>query len=298
MGNAEQLMISAFTKAFNKYLYDKCVIGKLAHTEFKDNIKKGMEVDILMPATVTLFDYTGGNLPAAEEAANSLAKIRIDKGKGFNFYIDEIKKQEIEMAPDLDQKVALAKEYTNDAIEQFAAAVDAAYGELYPNAGHQVEDTNHAAITLSASNIKDILAIMQTKFQRGDGKGHNNWVDGQMYAIVPPEFQFFLNKMEDLKYVESGHKSMEKGFIGRLSGWNILVSNNIYKDADGNYYPLFGQKGKTLAGGVQKKLNVKSYEPDENFNTCFKGFGLYGVGAPRADKLGYAKISATPTIGA
>lgn len=294
--NEEQFMIQTFNAAYKKYLYDECVVGKLANTEFKDNLKMGTEIDIIMPATVTLNDYKGGEIGDAEEAANSLAKVRIDKGKYFHFFIDKVKEEQIKRAPDLKQKVDLAKEYSSDAIKQFAAAVDKEYALLYPNAGHKVDD-NGSAITLSATNVRDLLAMMQVEFQRGDEKGHHNWVDGKMIAIVPPEFEFFLGKQELWKYVESGHKKIEKGFIGKLSGWDILVSNNIYKDSDGNYYPLFGQRGATLAGGVQKKLDMMSYVPDKRFDTYYKGYGIFGVGAPRADLLGYAKVKATPTIG-
>ena len=45
----KQLVISTFNQAFKKYLYDELVIGKLAHTDFKDSIKKGDEVDVIMP---------------------------------------------------------------------------------------------------------------------------------------------------------------------------------------------------------------------------------------------------------
>ena len=53
----EQLMITTFTKAYNKYIYDEMVIGQLAHTELKDGVKTGAEVDVIMPAMVNLFDY-------------------------------------------------------------------------------------------------------------------------------------------------------------------------------------------------------------------------------------------------
>ena len=62
----EQLMITTFTKAYNKYIYDEMVIGQLAHTELKDGVRHGAEVDVIMPAMVNLFDYTGGDLPDAE----------------------------------------------------------------------------------------------------------------------------------------------------------------------------------------------------------------------------------------
>lgn len=290
--SVKQLIIGTIEACFKKYLYDETVIGKLAHSEFKDGVNKGDEIDVLMPATVKLFDYAGGDLPDAEEVTTSAAKVRIDRGKAFHFELTEMEENYINNAPDFGQKVYRSKEYAQDAIKQFAAAVDTAYGELYTRAGHLVTDTSNAAITLDAEYAKEILSLMQAKFKRGDGKGHTNWIDGQMICIVPPEFQFYLGQLQDFEYVESGHKKMEKGFVGKLAGWDILVSNNIAEPEDGVFYPLFGIKGKTLAGGISSNLNTKHYMPEKNFNTRYKGYGLFGVGAPRVDFLGTAKIKA------
>lgn len=287
----EQLIIGTFNKSFNKYIYDDLIIGQLAHTEFKNGVKKGDEVDIEMPVLQRLFDYTGGDLPDAEVVTSSSTKVRIDRGKAFHFEVKKLDEQQIENAPDMKQKVDLAKRYSEDGIKQFASAIDQAYAGLYTRAGHYLDDDGDA-IALDANTAKDILAYMQAKFQRGDGKGHTSWVDGQMIVIVPPEYQFYLGKLEDLKYVESGHKKMAKGFIGQLCGWDIHVSNNIAQNEDGSMYPLFGIKGKTLAGGVSSDLNMQHYIPEKNFNTRYKGYGLYGVGAPRADYFGTVKIKA------
>ena len=294
--SVDQLILGTFEACFSKYFYDELVIGKLAHSEFKNGVKRGDEVDVFMPPTVNLFDYAGGDLPDAELATNSATKIRIDRGKAFHFEIDEIKKKEIENAPDLKQKVKLATQYSQDGVKQFAACVDAAYGNLYTRAGYLLTDDNNAAITLTPQIAKDILAYMEAKFKRGDGKGHTSWIDGQMVAIVPPEFQFYLGKLQDYVYVETGHKKLEKGFIGKLAGWDILVSNNVANPETGVFYPLFGIRSKTLAGGVSSNLNMKHYMPEKNFNTRYKGYGLYGVGAPRADFLGTVKISAPLSI--
>ena len=56
--------------------------------------------------------------------------------------------------------------------------------------------------------------------------------------------------------------------------------------------PLFGLRNRTLAGGVTKNLNMQNYVPEKNFDTNYKGYSLYGVGAPRADFLGAVKIKA------
>lgn len=291
----EQLIIGTFNKSFNKYIYDDLIIGQLAHTEFKNGVKKGDEVDIEMPVLQRLFDYTGGDLPDAEVVTSSSTKVRIDRGKAFHFEVKKLDEQQIENAPDMKQKVDLAKRYSEDGIKQFASAIDQAYAGLYTRAGHYLDDSGNA-INLDANTAKDILAYMQAKFQRGDGKGHTSWVDGQMIVIVPPEYQFYLGKLEDLKYVESGHKKMTKGFIGQLCGWDIHVSNNVAQTEDGAMYPLFGIKGKTLAGGVSSDLNMQHYIPEKNFNTRYKGYGLYGVGAPRADYFGTVKIKAPLTL--
>jgi hypothetical protein len=308
--STKQLIIGTFNQAFKKYLYDDLVIGKLAHTEFKNGINKGDEVDVIMPATVSMFDYDGGDLPDAEVVTNSVAKIRIDQGKAFHFETKEIEEKYIENAPSMKQKVDLAREYSSDAIKQFAAGVDKAYGALYTRAGYVIDKGSVSGgsanagkgLDLDADYARELLSLMRTKFQRGDEKGHNNWIDGKMVAIVPPEFEFYLGKLEMYGEVESGHRKIEKGFIGRLEGWDILVSNNVYSYTDTNnsnkltLAPLFGVRGKTLAGGVSSNLNTKHYEPEKNFNTRYKGYGLFGVGAPRADLLGTALICAPTAL--
>ena len=288
----ENLIISTIDNHFNKYTYDELVIGKLAHTEFKTGVKKGDEVNVTMPATVEMFAYSGGDLPDAELVTSSFAKVKIDEGEAFHFEIDQVKEKQIENCKNPKKQLELASEYGEDATKQFSANLDKAYGNLYTRAGHYLANEDGSAITLDEKYAKEILAYMQAKFQRGDGKGHTNWRDGQMICIVPPEYQFYLGKLDELKYTESAQRKVEKGFIGKLCGWDILVSNNIARDDDGNLYPLFGVKGKTLAGGVSKTLNTTSYMPEKNFNTRYKGYGLYGVGAPRADLLGTVKISA------
>ena len=298
--SVKQLIIGTFNQTFKKYYYDELVVGKLAHSEFKNGVNKGDEVDVIMPGSVTMFDFDGsGDLPDAEVVTNSATKVRIDRGKAFHFEIKEIEEKNIENAPSMKQKVDLIKEYSSDAVKQFAATVDKAYADLYTRAGYVVDDSG-SAITLDADYAREILALMRTKFQRGDGMGHNNWFDGKMIAVVPPEYEFYLGKLQMYEEVESGHRKIEKGFIGRLEGWDILVSNNIASYTDANsktvYQPLFGIRGKTLAGGVSSNLNTKHYEPEKNFNTRYKGYGLYGVGAPRADFLGTASIIAPATL--
>lgn len=292
----EQLIKSAFSKAFNKYIYNEMVVGKLAHTELKTGKSKGDEVDVIMPGTVTTFAYDGGDLPEAEAVTTSVAKVKLDKGMAVHFKLKKIEEDMITNAPSDEKQIELVKNYTDDAIKQFAATVDKSYANLYTRAGHYVDNSGNA-IELTPKLAKEIFAYMQAKFQKGDEKGHTSWITGQMLAIVPPEYQYYLGRLDEFyQGVESGHKKIEKGFIGKLYGWDILVSNDLARNEDGSIYPLFGLRNRTLAGGVIKDLNMQHYIPEKNFDTNYKGYSLYGVGAPRADYLGTVKIKAPLTL--
>ena len=168
MTSTKQMIANAFTKAFNKYFYNELVVGKLAHSEMKNSISKGDEVDITMPGMVRLFDYDGGDLPTAENATVSTCKVKIDRGKAFHFELSEMEEKMLHQSFDTPEKmVDLAKDYTAYASKQFAASVDASYANLYTRAGHYLDD-NGSAITLTPTVAKDIFAYMQAKFQLGD----------------------------------------------------------------------------------------------------------------------------------
>lgn len=88
----EMFIKSAFTKAFNKYVYNELIVGKLAHVEFKTGKSKGDEVDVVMPGMVNVFDYDGGDLPEAEQVTTSVTKVKLDKGATVHFSLNKSKK--------------------------------------------------------------------------------------------------------------------------------------------------------------------------------------------------------------
>ena len=113
MTTTKQMIVNAFSKAFDKHFYNELVIGQLAHSEQKDNVQKGDEVNITMPGMVTLFDYDGGDLPTAETATISTCKVKMDRGKAFHFELSEMEEKMLEKAgADSKDQIEVAKEYT------------------------------------------------------------------------------------------------------------------------------------------------------------------------------------------
>jgi len=287
MATTDQLIKTVFNKTFKKKTYEELCIGKLAHVDFKDTIDMGDTIEVLLPGNVTLFPSDGNTLTGnAEEVQVATTQIKVDHCEAVFFTMNDAKKQQIENAPTDDAKIDLIAEYSNDAVKKFAAKIDEEYGKLYARAGMTISDS---AVTLSSANISKFFALMNAKFKRGDKMGHTSWVQNKMLAIIPPEMTAVLTGMTDLQYVESRAKEIVNGYVGRLQGWDIIESNNIYSyEDDGQVYyqPLFGQQGATLAGGVQSTFKLIDNIPDKGFNTEYKGKGVFGVGAPRADLFG------------
>ena len=115
---------SVFNKSIEKHFYDELVIGKLSHTEAKANVRKGDEIDVVMPASVAMFDYDGGDLQEAEKAGVSITKVRLDKGKAFHFELSAVEEKQILASSPYEGEYSIAHKYCEDAIKQFAAAVN------------------------------------------------------------------------------------------------------------------------------------------------------------------------------
>ena len=165
----------------------------------------------------------------------------------------------------------------------------------------------------SIARTRGVRAALGTGVKDGDevaSKPAGTNVDGKAKVVQDAKIdvdgkEFTVRELASQEMKNSAGATWDAATAGNAIGtWeasfgdqiDIVVSNNIAsvtEDDDSiTYYPLFGIKGKTLAGGISKNLNMKNYMPEKNFNTRYKGYGLYGVGAPRADFLGTVKITA------
>ncbi len=288
--SVDVLIPSVFGTGFEKNLKNELVLDKLSATKYADNLKKGDELDVELPGMVTMTDWDGSDLTDPEKIVASTVKVKVNKGKAVNFELDEAKVAQIDGADD-DKAIALADEYSQDGVHQFAEAVDLEIGKLYPVAGIYKEGESGAAIVLTKDNVGNMLSVMKAEFQRAKA-----WKNGKMGAFLPPEISALMNQVPGLLNTETGMKQREAGYVGKLAGWQIFESNNIASDTDGNLYPLFGVLGETTASVKQRKLKLHHYMREKSLNQAFKGAGVFGTGCPRPDKLGTIKAKVTLSI--
>ena len=289
----ETLVKTTFSDAFRDEIWQDLSAGKLMTPDFKKNVKIGDEVDVQFHDVVTLLDYTGGDLDidSVETASTTTVKVKINKGKAVFFKIDEQKVRQIEAAKTNEEKIKLVKEYSSDAREQFARAINEACCKEYVRAGHIIDDEG-AAITVTSDNVHKIFAKAKVELKKGDNKGHTAWSDGSMLAIISTDMEAFMSTQNLLQYSDVMAKHYKKGFAGTFMGFNVIVDDAICKDSEGNEYPLFGRSGKTLAGGVQDDFALESGKKVGGFDTHYWGKGVFGVKAPLAYLLCTAKLKA------
>lgn len=290
----ETLVKTTFSDTFRKELWQELSAGKLMTPDFKKNVAIGDEVDCQFHDIVTLLDYSGGDLDIndVEVASLTTVKVKINKGKAVFFKLNEQKIRQIENAKTNEEKIKLVKEYSEDAREQFARAVNEACCKEYVRAGHMVTNKDGSAVNLSSENVNRLFAKAKTFLKKGDGKGHTAWKDGEMLAIIDTDMEAFMSTQKLLQYSDVMAKHFKKGFAGTFLGFNVIVDDAIAKDGDGNVYPLFGRSGKTIAGGVQDDMNIEHGKKVGGFDTHYWGKGVFGVKAPLAYLLATAKVKA------
>jgi len=289
--NLDQLIVTSTATALEKRLEKELIIGKLAKKEFKDGAKLGDEVNIIMPAEVSMTKWDGGDLTAPEKINSSIVKVPIDQGRQVNFELEKAKEIQIAEAGNTDKGAKLVAEYSNDALYQARDAVDSYLGNLYPMAG-TVESNSGSAIALTSASAEKcfaILANVKAKLSR-----LNVWKTGKMIAILPPEMIAIMLGMSFIQYTESQVKDKEVGKVSEKAGFEIFESNNIGSTEAGGtitYYPLFGVEGEVFAAPIQKGLNLIPYMRDESINKAYKGAFIFGGSVPNAKKLATAKVT-------
>lgn len=282
------LIPTLFQEEWEKNLENELVIDILSATKYDAIVKRdgSDEINVRLPGEVSVKRWEGGDLADPEKVASSIAKIKIDKGCQINFALDHAQAVQIS-GSSLKEAKQLSSVYSHDAVQKFAENIDRDLAKLYPVAGIWMAGTADAAITLTVDNAAKFLSVMKARFSRAKA-----WKTGKMVAVCPPELTALFNQVPGLMNSEKGFEDRKKGFVRELAGWKIYESNNIAADSsdDDVFYPLFGIRGESMASAKEKNIDLIHYIPEKGLDDAFKGAGMYGVGCPRPDKLGAAKV--------
>jgi hypothetical protein len=216
------------------------------------------------PITIDNYDKSTG-LSDPEELDDASTTLDITQAKSFNFRIEDIDKAQM--------NVRLMESATRDAAYQLAEVADEYIaGIMAAQAGNAVgSDSVPKVFDGSTSLVHDEILEIKQKLDEANVPSVGRWV------IIPP----WVSKMlmnEDIitTTVWSGVEgAMKNGQIGRLYGFDVLMSNNVPNTTGTKYKMLAGtSRATTFADSVNE---TEGYRPDKFFADALRGLHCYGA---------------------
>lgn len=198
-----------------------------------------------------------------ETLTDAQRSLVIDQSKYFAFEVDDIDYRQSANGGALMAEAAKEAAYAlADTADQFVAA-------KYTDVA-SANALGTVAITTSALAL-DMIADLNQKLNEA------NVPKAGRYVIVPPWIESYLLQHSSLIRVDAAgtSESLRNGMVGRLLGFDILVSNNCVNVTGDDYAVLAGYPGAiTYAEQISK---VESYRPESAFSDALKGLHLYGA---------------------
>ena len=247
---------------------EKDYVGvRLCNRDFEGEIRgEGDRVKICGVGPVTVFDYNRNeDMPAAEMLSDNERTLVIDQAKGFHFYLDSVDKAQA--------KNGLMQAAMKQASNALADVADKYIYELYDE---QVPSFEY----LDLSCVEFVSAIAEARKTLLE---NNVPSSAKLYLEVPPcveEKLILANVMNST----NNTATLQKGYLGSFLGFEIYVSNNIYRDPSSGAYRCVARTGRAIAFAEQLS-EIDAYRPELRFADAIKGLHLYGAKAVYAEEI-------------
>ena len=229
--------------------------------DYEGEIKnKGSVVKICGVGDITVSDYTKDtDMSAPQALSDTVAELKIDQAKFFNFQIDDVDKAQC--TPKLMEAAM------KSAASAMANEADKYVYGLYKNATRNVP---HADLS-DGKLLETIIAARQALYE-------NNVTDNDSVVLeVSPAVASVILK-EKLALTNSA-ESLENGCIGYVAGCKVFVSNNIVEIVDdlGNVAHKCLMRTKRAIAFAEQLSEIDAYRPEKRFADAVKGLHLYGA---------------------
>jgi hypothetical protein len=260
------------SKKLGKYLDNNTHMMKCVNRNYEGEIKNaGDSVKIVTPGNVTIRDYNG--IIQTEKPSNTDTTLIVDQAKYFSFEATAI-----ELAQSQSDLIPIYKERGGKALEIVR--------DTYLLSKVADADASNVISTsvVTKDNFYSKLSTARTLL------GNNNALEGKKpFVIIDYVLEGLLNQApEFIQANKLGEGTLTEGAIGRIAGFDILVSSN-FTASSGTYNIMFGTDDAiTYASQV-----VKSEMIDQNFKTVCQSLYTYGAKVILPKALGKLVVTLT-----
>jgi hypothetical protein len=241
---------------------------------------KGDTVRITSISRPTIGSYTKDSTTITPETLTDAQRaLLIDQSKYFAFEVDDI---DMRQAADGG---ALMTEAAQESAYGLADTADQYVAGLYTGAqaGNQLGTVSVTTGDLAFTQIRKLAVKLDEANVPREGR----------YCVIPPWYHGLLLERSGLIQVDAAGTAdgLRNGTVGRLLGFDLLVSNNAPLVTGDDYAVIAGYPG--AISFAEQIVKVEAYRPESAFSDALKGLHVYGAKLVRPDGIATVVASIT-----
>ena len=228
-------------------LVDNCL------RDYEGDCKYAQSVKILGVGEPTIGAYDGTKDIEIEDMQDAGQLLTIDQANNFAFYVDDVDKAQ--------SVPGLPEEYQRKAVHGLAVARDTYVANLIKGAQNATAATNLTMEAVKQAIDDGIVALRE-----------RNFAEDGVIEISPAVYNVFKNCLITLS--TNNPELIKKGVVGVYDGFNVIMSNNMAKDASHVYCAIRGKKAIAFAGQINE---VEALRAEKRFKDIVRGLDTFGA---------------------
>ncbi len=231
----------------------KCKLVQNCNRDYEGDCKLANSVKILGVGEPTVVAYDGKTPINYEDMSDEGQMLIIDQANAFGFLVDDVDKaQSVPGLPD---------EYKRKASHKLAVARDSYVAGLIKEAENFVEADN-----LTQEAVKQAIddAIVELRERDFDEEG--------VIEISPRVYNVFKNCLITLS--TDNPELIKRGVVGKYDDFDVVMTNNLAKDATHVYCAIRGRKAIAFAGQINE---VEALRHPYLFKDIIRGLDTFGA---------------------
>lgn len=238
------------------------VFASVCNTDYEGLItQQGDTVKINSVGPITVANYVKNSTSITpEELDSAQTTLLIDKANYFAFKVDDVDKVQMNVE-------VMAKAMQNAAYAM-SETVDDALALLYSQAANTVTDA-----TCDSAMIFHTIASCKQKLDEENVPQVGRWM------VLPPWVitKLILAKLLTTDGSVDANGELNNGVVGRIMGFDIRVSNNVYSTGTAPDLTSHGMAGvREAISYAEQIVKVEAYRPEASFSDAVKGLHVYG----------------------
>lgn len=247
---------SIWSKKIQDDLELKCKLVDNCLREYEGDVKQAASVKILGVGEPTIGTYNSGTDITIEEMSDRGQTLTIDQANYFAFYVDDI--NQAQSVPGLKER------YQEKAVHGLAVARDTYVAGLIKGVTTEGHVTTAEGMTREAIKEAIDAGIVALRERNFDEEG--------VIEITPAVYNLFKNELITLS--TNNPEYIKKGIVGVYDDFQVIMCNNMAKDAGHAYCAIRGKKAIAFAGQINE---VEALRAEKRFKDIVRGLDTFGA---------------------